>query len=564
MHEPGEWVEPRVITTGCCEGLRWQLRLTGPDNTRSQARLAGLAENPAAAADVLLALARDGGRLPRLVLAERLYRDSSFSDQYPDVAAALVTAATETRDPHLLERLIFGADFPPEAVAALAVCPDHRVRAGVPLMAACPPQMLAVLAEDPHPDVRLGVAVACGGTKTDREVLIKLARDPDPMVRETVGDRIERCQDLPDEAVEILARDPIATVRASVIERADDSLAEDLAADPDPRVRVPAAGRGRLSAESMVMLAADENARVRRALSWSENVSGPVLTILAADPDPEVRRAVAFHAATPREVRIALAADPSDQVAMTAVAGFTSDTCRQLPTLEHLEASADRFSVGQLRDLLGAEIWLGCNPGPRPWPVEEAEDTRLTLLAQCAVSRFARLRALAAADRRLPPEIAAVLADDRDPMVRRWLAKHCRHRGILSRLAENPARGVGDALARNSATPPEVLERLPARPHRLARHWNAPGALLARLLDGADHVTRTAVAGHPNTPPEVLAELARGTAERDVIRAACAHPALPVSVMTGLLERAHVGVPQRVAPEGRRQEAVDDEAAPGS
>lgn len=536
MPEPEEWVPPQVIRTGCCEGSRWRLRLAGPGNDRSQHRLAGLAQNPAATADVLLAVARHGGRLPRLVLAERMYQDTSINEQYPDAVHALVAAATETHDPHLLERIVYDAVFPPEAIAAFAVSPDHQVRASVPSMRACPPQTLAALADDPHPEVRRSVAVACDGTRTDRELLIKLARDPDPLVRQTVGDRIERCQSLPDEAVEILARDPVAAVRASVIERAGDALAEDLATDPDPWVRVLAAGAGRLSAETMVLLAHDADVRVRRALTWSEHVSGPVLTVLATDPDPDVRRAVTFHSATSTDTRIALAADPSDQVAMAAVATFTDDTCRPLPTLEELEANAGRLSVEELRTLLGGEVWIGCDPGPRPWPVEEAREARLALLAQCAVSRFARLRALAAADRRLPPQIAAGLAADRDPMVRRWLATYCRHPEILSRLAEEPVKGVADALAGNSSTPPDVLEHLPAKPHRLARHRNVPGTLLARLLDGADHVTRIAVSENQNTPPEVLADLARGNAERDVIRAACAHPALPVTVMEELIE----------------------------
>ncbi|BCJ74973.1 hypothetical protein CS0771_45170 [Catellatospora sp. IY07-71] len=170
-----------------------------------------------------------------------------------------------------------------------------------------------------------------------------------------------------------------------------------------------------------------------------------------------------------------------------------------------------------------------------PWPVEKSEEARLDLLARCATSRFARVRAAAATDWLLPADIAAVLAGDRNPMVRRWLAGRCRHPDVLRQLAEQPARGVGKALAANSCTPPDVLERLHVKPHHLARSWNATGPMLARLLDGADHATRLALAEHCETPPETLAELARSDAERDVIRAACAHRALPVAVMWDLL-----------------------------
>jgi len=534
MFESGDWIEPRVVTTGCCEGWRWHLQVAAPDTDRSHSRLAGLAVNPAAPADVLLAVARDGGRLPRLVLAERLYQDSSFADELPDVAAALVAVATQTHDPHLLTRLVFGGDFPAEAIAAFAASPDYRVRASVPYMDACPAQMLATLAEDPHPDVRQSVA---GRPDLDLGLLIKLARDPDVAVRDTVGDRT---QELPAEIIEILARDPISTIRAYVIERADASLAEELAADPDPLARAAAARSGRLCTETMVTLARDPEPNVRRALTWPDHASGTVLAILAADSEPEVRRLAALHRATPNDAMAVLAADPNDAVAKTAVAtiaglGVACDLPRPLPSLERLEASVDRLSVEQLRDLIGSVFSSPCPPAPRPWPVEEAEETRRALLAQCAESRYARLRAVAATDWRLPEEVGARLADDRDPMVRRWLAKSSRDPGILRRLAASPIKGIADALAGNPGTPPEVLERLPAKPHRLARHWKAPGPLLARLLDGADHVTRLAIATHPNTPPEVLARLAQGDSERDVIRGACSNPALPVSVMRELL-----------------------------
>lgn len=529
MLETKDWVQPQVVTTGCCEGMRWHLRLTGPDNDRSGSRLAGIAVNPAASAAVLLAIARVGGRLPRLVLAERLRGDSLLCEEFPEVVTALVAAAIDTSDPDLLGRLALDGDFPTDAIATLAVSPDHRVRAEVPWMAACPKQTLAALADDPHPEIRRSIAWLTG---LSTELQIKLARDPNPVVRDAIGQR----EALSAETVEVLARDEVAAIRAYVVEQTDDSLAEELATDPDPEARAATARSGRLSVEMMSALANDPVVEVRQALTWSAHLSQPVLAILAHDTDPEVRRAVALNAATPVASLAELLADPDDTVARTAVEQIAGHTHRPLPTLQRLEERAERLSIEQLRDLVGGEVRSSCEPGPRPWPVEDAEDARHTLLAQCAVSRAARLRAVAAADRRLPATLAAVLADDRDPTVRRWLARHCRHPEVLSRLANAPDKGIGNALASNIFTPPDVLERLPVKPHRLARNPNASGTLLARLLEGADHVTRIAVAEHENTPPETLAQLARGNAERDVIRAACEHPALPIAVMWELVE----------------------------
>lgn len=528
MSETGDWPQPQVVITGCCEASRWRLRLPGPGNDRAQVRLDGLAVNPSAPDDVLIALARVGGRLPRMVLGERFRHDSWLFEERPDVAAALVRSATQTADPHLLDRLVLDAEFAPDVIEALAASPDYRVRATVPWIAACPAQTMAALAADPHPEVRRNTAWV---NTLSPEFQVALARDPDPKVRDAIGQRGERCA----EVINILAQDEEAAIRAHVVEEIGGRLAEELAVDPDPDVRVVTAGVGQLSVETMLSLAGDPAVAVRRALSWTERTPGSVLTILARDADPEVRRRVALHPSTPPECLQALAMDPVETVARTAAYQISGKAHRPLPTFERLAASAERLSVNQLRELVGASVKLGCEPGPAPWPVEEADDIRQRLLARCAVSRYARLRAMAAADWWLAAEAAARLADDRDPMVRRRLARHCRHQEILGRLAGAPDRGVGDALSANSCTPADVLERLSAKPFRLARHWNASGRLLARLLVGADHATRIAIAENPNTAPETLTELALGDGERDVIRAACAHPALPVEIMWRLL-----------------------------
>ncbi|MFF0150466.1 hypothetical protein [Micromonospora sp. NPDC005203] len=527
MSETADWAQPEVIRTGCCEGARWRLELPGPANTRAQNRLAGLAVNPAAPTDILLALVRDGGRLPRLVLAERLYGSiSDLAEEMPEVAAALVAVTTETGDPHLLQRLALEGDFPRDAVVALAASSDHLVRCEVPWIKACPPEIVAALADDPHPEVRRSVACL---VDLSPELQATLARDPDPTVRDGIGQR-----ELSAEIAEILVHDRVPAIRAYAVPQTGDWLGEELAASPDQEARAEVARVGRLSPAAMLALADDPVVAVRRALAWSERLTSPVLTVLARDADPEVRRAVALNSATSTESLTALTRDVDDTVARTAVQRFTTDASRPLPSLARLEADADRLSVEQIEDLIG-KFKSGCEPGPPEWPVEKAEEALQTLLAQCAGSRSARVRAAATANWQLSEETAALLADDRDPMVRRRLARHCSYPEILRRLAAVPVKGVGEALAANGRTPRDVLDRLPAKPHRLARNWNASGELLDRLLDGADHVTRLAIAEHENTRPATLAALARGNVERDVLRAACAHPALPVTVMWELL-----------------------------
>jgi hypothetical protein len=67
--ETGNWVEPEVTTIGCCELPRWQLRLAGAEDDCFQSRLAGLAVNSAAPADVRLAVA-EHPKTPASALAD--------------------------------------------------------------------------------------------------------------------------------------------------------------------------------------------------------------------------------------------------------------------------------------------------------------------------------------------------------------------------------------------------------------------------------------------------------------------------------------------------------------
>ena len=174
----------------------------------------------------------------------------------------------------------------------------------------------------------------------------------------------------------------------------------------------------------------------------------------------------------------------------------------------------------------------------------EAYGTPLPTLEQSAA--WARsvnplLRRRAARDPRLPADLAAALADDSDPEVRRRLAHHhpaappalllrafrehpgggCDYlpllprfpRAGLARFADDEDPGVRRLTALDPAAPPEVVER---------------------LLGDPDESVRQAMARCPRLPLRRLAALLE---DEGLAEPAAANPALPPARMAALLSR---------------------------
>ncbi|OKJ91834.1 hypothetical protein [Streptomyces sp. CB02400] len=167
-------------------------------------------------------------------------------------------------------------------------------------------------------------------------------------------------------------------------------------------------------------------------------------------------------------------------------------------------------------------------------------------IASLAASPVPGARMLVAARRDLPPGIRDALAADPDAKV---VASVAPHPGLsearLRAMADRHGGRVVTGVAANPDTPAELLEDL-ARPQRavrralrdIARHRNATARALLPCL--ADARARHVAAGHPALPERTIVELLEDD-DRQVVEAAAANPSLPGAVMSRLGLRATTG-----------------------
>ena len=105
-----------------------------------------------------------------------------------------------------------------------------------------------------------------------------------------------------------------------------------------------------------------------------------------------------------------------------------------------------------------------------------------------------------------------------DPKLRHSSALTCRDSGLLSIFAEDPDDHVRWTVAKNTMTPPEVLDKLSYDHyvqvrHAIAENKNTPDYTLARLSKDEDCFVRDGVAENPKTPYAILLRLANDGTE---------------------------------------------------
>ncbi|MGW9211012.1 hypothetical protein ACWGR4_29010 [Embleya sp. NPDC055664] len=176
--------------------------------------------------------------------------------------------------------------------------------------ACVPADIRARLAEHPEPIVRCGIASSVADDPPG--LLARLADDPDPSVRTFLAGN----HHLPPELRARLAADPNPGVRREIVHHwpdAPDRVRRALTTDPDPNVRTSSIHKWVPPADLLPALLADPQTRAAAV-----DHAGPSPE-LAADPDPAVRVAVADHPDLPANLRDRLAEDP-DMFVRNAIA----------------------------------------------------------------------------------------------------------------------------------------------------------------------------------------------------------------------------------------------------
>ncbi|MFZ3493989.1 AAA family ATPase [Streptomyces sp. 5.8] len=175
------------------------------------------------------------------------------------------------------------------------------------------------------------------------------------------GEALAHAESLPPAVADRLAADadPRVRVARAKVEDAAAGRHALFAADPEADVRIALAGRADLSAGSLAALAGDPDARVRQALAKGRaELTGGVLRALLTDADPQVRVAACRHR-PPRDLHAALLADPATRKPVVRFLDLDADTAAALaadPDEEvRAEAAAHPLLPLRVRDLLAQD-----------------------------------------------------------------------------------------------------------------------------------------------------------------------------------------------------------------
>ena len=422
----------------------------------------------------------------------------------------------------------------------------------------------------------------------------RLATDPDAMVRYSVARGPARTawlvRPLPDDVVEIfhtaVDRDfpPGLVTESEILQelafsrqiRSRYNL--DLAAHPDPRMRVIAAWAWEwLTPDEQAALAADPDPEIQAAVEQSVSYLDPVanesrlpdhwthartqlmmhhpitqavaereyadpdgritmahnrytpadiVARLAQDPDPHIRATVASRSGLPLELRAELEQDPDEHVRTTAVAFGAATTEVQRGALLRITRPSPWPAAGEYVSVASTDL------DDPDWYVRAAESENVLL------------RRTAARDPRLPEHLVARLATDPDREVRSLLA-HTHpaaprelmievfvaepdHRALMLLRPQMPRTGLADLLEH----PEPELRALAAADVTL------PEPPVAQLDDGDERVRRAA-ASNPLLPDDVVERLLRNPQHAE---GAAANPRLNAGTLHRLLDEA--GIPR--------------------
>lgn len=435
----------------------------------------------------------------------------------PAAPADLLLLILERAEPRMRNALLRREGVPDAVYEAAARHPDPRTRRLVAAAGHAPVAIRAGLADDPDPTVRRAVASAPEHREParplPRDVLARLAADPDARVRDAVCDNAS----LPDGVRAALAADPDAKVRLGALlawPEPPDDVVDAALGDPDPAVRrlamrlachrrpeltAPLLATGQTSALSTLPLEEeqarelyrDERPATRAAVAANPHLPPDLVEVLAADPEHEVRLAVSLRPELTEERRAAIDyhVGPEDRIhppewLWTRLDDL--DLMRRYATSAHVGLRRFAAYSPHLPADLVARLAADDDFVVRLLLSEHHPDPPGELLLAVALESPFITRLDRVGHPNFPCAGLARLACDDDPVARRLaLRDPGLGAGAVERLSRDPDPGVRAAAARDARLPvPRLLELLddPEAAGSAARNPGLPEASMKRIL----------------------------------------------------------------------------------
>lgn len=243
------------------------------------------------------------------------------------------------------------------------------------------PDELALLAEDEDSGVRFYVA---SNRNVPLDVQLQLVEDPEEIVRSGVALSLAYSlqegsiqKQLKERIADRLAGDEKPIVRMSLASNRalPNRIYEKLAADKDPIIRQKLAENGRIPRSALAALARDSLAIVRTSAAAHDLLPPSILQELGRDVEPAVRTAVAGNINTPTATLDSLALDV-DALVRLAVAQHPRTQPKALALLADDGDLAIQKSVAQ-HPLAGKELLFALSDAQRDAGVREVARKRL-------------------------------------------------------------------------------------------------------------------------------------------------------------------------------------------
>ncbi|WP_245996350.1 hypothetical protein [Streptomyces armeniacus] len=335
---------------------------------------------------------------------------------HPHAEVRRAVAANESAPPAVLAALLTGDGLPP--ARRCLVCDRHPAPYTHPPSCPRPDCTLrpGATCDGTHQSTAhetLGHALA--NPATPAVTAAGFAGHPSTLLRWALASRT----DLPPYAARRLAADPVPGVRADLAANpaADTALLHRLAADPHDDVRRALASNPRVPLDVLARVAASTKTGTT-LLPRIAAASPREVEELAASPQPAVRMLAAVRRDLPAAVRDALAADPDAKV-LAAVAphpGLSAARLRALAVRHGARVAAGVAANPDAPPELLAELARHEPPARKALrSIARHPDATAAALLPCLADR--RARPLAAAHPALPPPVIAELLGDTDPQV---------------------------------------------------------------------------------------------------------------------------------------------------